>query len=155
MPTHLKTETPNDLGVMAQAVGRRWRAVVDGELGRCGLTASTWRVLFFLGQMGNGVRPKDLAEALDMERPSLVQLVDKMERENLIRRQDDPADRRGKTLHMTEHGADIHRQAEKVARAVADRLTANITDQEFALTKTVFEKILTAIDLEGNRTNKI
>lgn len=154
MATHLKTETPNDLGVMAQAVGRRWRAIVDGELGRCGLTASTWRVLFFMSQMGDGVRPKDLAEALDMERPSLGQLLDKMERESLIRRQDDPADRRGKTLHMTGHGMEIFCQAREVAQAVTDRLTANITDQEFALTKTVFEKILTAIDLEGNRTKR-
>ncbi len=136
---------------MAQRLGRRWRQMVDAELRLCGLTASTWRVLHILGEQGDGARPKDIAEALSLERPSLAQLLDKLQREKLIERRDDPRDHRGKTVHMTDRGAHIHRQAKDEVQSITDRLTKNITEREFAIIKTVFDKIHRAIDLEDNR----
>ena len=62
---------------------RRWRVIMDAEVKRFGLTTATCRPLFYLGELGDGVRPKDLAEALEMERPSLGQLVDRLEAHGL------------------------------------------------------------------------
>lgn len=130
-----------DFGLQLTRLGRHWRQAVDAQLRAYGLTAATWRPLFHLGNLGDGVRLKDLAEALDMERPSLGQLVDRLEREGLVERRDAPDDRRGKTIHLTGAGRDIYHQTVRVATQVADALTAQVSDQELADCLRVLDKI--------------
>ena len=135
-----------DFGISAVRLGRRWRQSVDNQLRRYGLTASTWRPLFYLGELGDGVRPKDLAEALDMERPSLGQLIDRLERENLVERRSTADDRRGKTIHLTPAGREIYQRTIEVALAVSQRLTAQISDDEIKQCLSVFERIRQAAE---------
>ena len=130
-----------DFGLQLLQLGRRWRHAVDMELRTYGLTAATWRPLFHLGNLGDGVRLKDLAEALDMERPSLGQLVDRLERDGFVERRGAPDDRRGKTIHLTASGQDIYGQTVRVATAVAARLTATVNDEELAFCAGVFQRI--------------
>lgn len=138
--------TKRDFGLMALRLSRRWRHAVDADLQKCGLTAATWRPLFYLGMLGDGVRLKDLAEALDMERPSLGQLVDRLEKENLVERRGAPDDRRGKTIHLTATGKEVHDQAVTIGLEVADRLMGGISDEEVDVCLSVFDRINRAID---------
>ena len=50
------------------------------------------------------MRQTDLAAALDIEGPSLVRLLDALERQGLVERCGEPDDRRVKTLRMTPAG---------------------------------------------------
>ncbi len=138
------TQIRRDFGLQTIRVGRHWRQAVDTRLRAFGLTAATWRPLFHLGNLGDGVRLKDLAEALDMERPSLGQLVDRLEREGLVTRRDAPEDRRGKTIHLTETGRAIYDQTVKTATEVALALTEAVSDQDLAVCLRVFDKIAAA-----------
>lgn len=138
-----------DFGLHILRMGRHWRHAVDTQLRDYGLTAATWRPLFHLGNLGDGVRLKDLAEALDMERPSLGQLVDRLEREGLVLRRDAVEDRRGKTIHLTDAGREIYNQTVKVATEVADCLTADVSDEEMAQCARVFNKINAAFQQRG------
>lgn len=140
-----------DFGLYVLRMGRHWRHAVDVQLRGYGLTAATWRPLFHLGNLGDGVRLKDLAEALDMERPSLGQLVDRLEREGLVQRRDAVEDRRGKTIHLTDAGRDIYNQTVKVTIEVADRLTADVSDEEMAQCARVFMKINAAFERGNDR----
>lgn len=135
-----------DFGLMALRLSRRWRHAVDTDLQRYGLTAATWRPLFYLGILDEGVRLKDLAEALDMERPSLGQLVDRLEREKLVERRGAADDRRGKTIHLTDTGRLVHDQAVTIGQEVADRLLAGVSEEEIDLCLSVFERVNRAID---------
>lgn len=134
--------TRRDFGLQTIRVGRHWRQTVDMRLGAFGLTAATWRPLFHLGNLGDGVRLKDLAEALDMERPSLGQLIDRLEREGLVVRRDAPEDRRGKTIHLTEAGRVIYNQTVKTTTEVALALTAGVSDRDLAICLKVFDRII-------------
>ena len=59
---------------------------MDEELSGYGLTDATWRPLFHLGRLGDGIRQTELAEALGIQGPSLVRLLDNLERDGLISR---------------------------------------------------------------------
>jgi MarR family transcriptional regulator for hemolysin len=120
---------------------RRWRVIMDAEVSRFGLTTATCRPLFYLGELGDGVRPKDLAEALEMERPSLGQLIDRLEAQGLIRRQDDPHDRRGKTLHLTKDGRAIYDITARAAERVRRELIEGVTEKDMAACMRVFGRI--------------
>jgi MarR family transcriptional regulator for hemolysin len=120
---------------------RRWRVIMDAEVKRFGLTTATCRPLFYLGELGDGVRPKDLAEALEMERPSLRQLIDRLETQGLIRRQDDPHDRRGKTLHLTKAGQEIYDVTAGAAERMRRELIKGVTEKDMAACMRVFARI--------------
>lgn len=77
-----------------------------------------------------GLRPSQLAGALDIERPNMVTLLDELEQADLIQRERDPSDRRAHALTATLEGRKL------CARAVAENekreaaLLAGLSDAE-------------------------
>ena len=65
---------------------RRWRQVLDTAFQAHSLTAATWRPLFYLQNLGEGVCQKDLAASIGIEGPPLVRLPDTLLAKELIRR---------------------------------------------------------------------
>jgi len=89
-----------DFGFRVARVARRLRQAVDAELRAYGLTEATWRPLAYVGRLGDGVRQKELATALAIEGPSLVRLLDSLERRGLIeRREEEPIAGRAHLSH--------------------------------------------------------
>jgi MarR family transcriptional regulator for hemolysin len=71
------------------------------------------------------MRQTDLAAALDIEGPSLVRLLDALERQGLVVRCGEPDDRRVKTLHMTAAGHAMYTVLAATNQRVADHLLHN------------------------------
>src|SRR5260370_25374412 len=90
-----------DFGFRVARIARRLRQAVDAELRVLGLTEATWRPLVYVRRLGDGVRQKELATALSIEGPSLVRLLDNLERRGLIDLRADEGDRRARGLHPT------------------------------------------------------
>ena len=51
-------------------------------------------------RLGDGVRQKELATALSIEGPSLVRLLDNLERRGFIERREDETDRRARGIYL-------------------------------------------------------
>ena len=83
-----------DFGFRVARIARRLRQAVDAELRAYGLTDATWRPLAYVGKLGGGVRQKELATALSIEGPTLVRLLDNLERRGLIERRSRLSSRR-------------------------------------------------------------
>ncbi len=60
--------------------------------------------LLSIGRMGDGVRQVNLAQALGIESPSLVRLIDQLCKAGLVERCEDCADRRANILSLTDEG---------------------------------------------------
>ena len=97
-----------DFGRSLSLLGQRWRREMDLAMRRFNLTDATWRPLYYLGSYGDGLRQTDLAAALGIEGPSLVRLVDALERDGLLRRELQDDDRRVRLLHLTDQGRDTY-----------------------------------------------
>ncbi|MFA7522950.1 MAG: MarR family transcriptional regulator [Halothiobacillaceae bacterium] len=81
-------------------VSRLWRSQVNEILSTYGLTASAWAVLRILRDEGEGRTQKELAGELGIEGPTLVKLLDGLERGDWIERRVSEADRRAKTIWL-------------------------------------------------------
>lgn len=63
-----------------------------------------------------GLRQSDLADALAIERPNVVQIVDELERLGLVQRCTAEDDRRAYALHATAEGRRLQNRAMQAAR---------------------------------------
>lgn len=82
-------------------VNRKMRTLFDARAKELGLTQSRARLLLALAQE-EGMSQTRLAAALDIEQPSLVGLLDGLEKLGSITRQADPEDRRSKRIFLTD-----------------------------------------------------
>ncbi len=76
-------------------------------LGQVGLSFPKYEVLHYLRQAKDPLSLGKLAECQQCARSNITQLVDRLENEGLVRRIDDPADRRGVLAELTPAGATL------------------------------------------------
>jgi MarR family transcriptional regulator for hemolysin len=94
-------------------VSRAYKAAADRMASDFELShASAWPVLM-IGRLGDGARPGAVADAVGVEPPSLVRIIDQLVAAGLVLRQDDPSDRRAKTLHLSAEGKQCAARLEK------------------------------------------
>src|ERR1700754_1286662 len=107
-------------GFRVARIARRLRQAVDSELGAYGLTEATWRPLAYVGRLGDGVRQRELPGALGpggaaLEGPSLVRLLDNLERRGLIVRREHEGDRRVRGIYLTAPGRELQRRVLRIS----------------------------------------
>lgn len=130
-----------DFGFSVARISRRLRQAVDAELRAFGLTEATWRPLIYVRRLGDGVRQKELAAALAIEGPSLVRLLDNLERRGLIERREDETDRRARGIHLTLSGRALAVRAAKVGGEIQARLLARVPLAELEACQRVLASI--------------
>src|SRR5260370_41861056 len=133
-----------DFGFNVARLSRRLRQAVDAELHTFGLTDATWRPLAYVGRLGGGVRQKELATALSIEGPSLVRLLDNLERRGLIERREDENDRRARGIYLTRPGLALAKRAAKVGGEIQARLLARVPPAELE----ACQRVLAGIERE-------
>jgi MarR family transcriptional regulator for hemolysin len=131
-----------DFGFRVSRIARRLRQAVDAELGAYGLTEATWRPLAYVGRLGEGVRQKELATALGIEGPSLVRLLDNLERRDLIERREDDSDRRVRGIYLTRPGRELAKRVAAVSSEIQRRLLSDVAADDLA----AFERVLAGIE---------
>jgi len=134
-----------DFGRTMFRMGQAWRRQMDLAMQQFGLTDATWRPLFYLGRFGDGMRQKDLAAMIDIEGPSLVRLLDALERQGLVERRDEADDRRAKTLHLTPAGRAAYKRQAVVYYRISNRILQHVSDADIAVCKRVFAQLEAAM----------
>jgi len=84
-------------------VSRKMRTLFDARVRAKGLTLARARALMFLGRNGC-MTQTELADLLEIEGPTLVPLLDSLEKQALIERRPVDGDRRAKQIALTEAG---------------------------------------------------
>ena len=108
-----------NFGFLVHDVARLMRTVYDRRTKALGLTRSQWWVLNHL-HANDGISQTELADLLDLEKPSLGRLLDRLEAKDWIERRPDGADRRVKRVHLTPRVQGLVREL----RTIAARLRA-------------------------------
>jgi MarR family transcriptional regulator for hemolysin len=89
-----------NLGFLVHDVARLMRVAYDRRAKALGLTRSQWWVLNHL-YFNEGITQSELADLLDVEKPTLGRLLDRLEVKGWIARQADRRDRRAKRVYLT------------------------------------------------------
>ncbi len=79
---------------------------LEGGLAELGLSMAKQSALTALADAGEPLTLSDLAARLSCVRSNITQLVDRLEADGLVRRVDDPADRRSVRAELTPSGAE-------------------------------------------------
>ena len=122
-------------------VGRQWRRAVDRRLQQFGLTEATWLPLVHIARAPAPMRQKDLAASLVLDSSSVVRLLDALETSGLIERREENADRRAKTIALTQRALSIIDQVEAVSRQVRNTALAELSDEELAIATRVLDRV--------------
>ncbi len=89
-----------NFGFILHDVARLLRTTYDRRVRDLGLTRSQWWVLTHLFRK-DGITQSELAEMLELEKPSLGRLLDRLEAKGWVRREVDARDRRAKRDFLT------------------------------------------------------
>ncbi|WP_082853343.1 MarR family winged helix-turn-helix transcriptional regulator [Bordetella ansorpii] len=144
----MKTPTDSQLMAVSAALpvlARAYRAAADKVLAGYGLSQATAWPVILAGRLGDGLRQGALAEALGIEGPSLVRLLDHLVSAGLIERREDPSDRRARTLHLTESGQALRAKLEDVLTRIRRELFKGIDADDVAACLRVFEQLTLAL----------
>src|SRR3569623_2165777 len=90
-----------EFGRMIGEVSRAWRDEMNRRLKPFGLNVSMRQVLMQLHRNPGGLMQRDLAHLLGIEGPTLVRLLDRLEKKQWIRRIKAPDDKRRKYAVLT------------------------------------------------------
>jgi DNA-binding MarR family transcriptional regulator len=97
----LRENLERTFGFILHDVARLLRTTYDRRVRDLDLTRSQWWVLTHLFRK-DGITQSELAESLELEKPSLGRLLDRLEGKGWVRREADPNDRRAKRIFLTE-----------------------------------------------------
>jgi DNA-binding MarR family transcriptional regulator len=114
-----------DLGALPARVTRR---LIDAErplLEAHGLSMWAYIALSHLARAPVGTQLA-LAQAINYDKTRLIGLLDELERDGLITRKPDPADRRARTVDLTAAGRRRHAAARADVRAMEDEFLGDL-----------------------------
>jgi MarR family transcriptional regulator for hemolysin len=134
-------ERHTEFGFLVARIARRMRQAVDAEMRLIGLTEATWRPLMYVRSLGDGVRQKELATAMSIEGPSLVRLLDNLERRGFIERREDETDRRARGIHLTRSGRELAVRAARIGNGFQARLLAGVPLAELETCERVLQTL--------------
>ncbi|MCF0076151.1 MarR family winged helix-turn-helix transcriptional regulator [Streptomyces lomondensis] len=132
-PDGSPTLPPNfakSIGFLLNKAGQLLTAQFESELAPYGLSARNWGVLRFIDVNGNQSQ-QSIGEQLRIDRSTMVNLVDELERMGYVVRLRDPHDRRRYAVTLTEYGRrQLRSGLDSVEDKVTDRFLERISEQD-------------------------
>ncbi|MFB2830967.1 transcriptional regulator SlyA [Aeromonas jandaei] len=120
---------------------RLWRTAADLELAPLGLTHPRWTALWKLSRMGNHVSQKTLADALEIELPSLMRTLGQLEEQGLIERHCCSQDKRARIVSVTPTGQTLLDQIANRIMNIRRELLAGIDEETLSLFEATVQRI--------------
>jgi MarR family transcriptional regulator for hemolysin len=111
--------------------GKAIREYFEEALGQENASLATWIVMYGI-ENGASASQRDLAKSLRIEGATLTRHLDRMERDGLIVRTRDEADRRQIRAELTAEGKELYRRLKVVARRTNRRVCEGLSEQDQA-----------------------
>lgn len=112
------------------------------RLEKYGTTRIQWIAMYFLLKADKPMSQKELAALMNVQDPSLARLIDRMERDGLLQRIENPQDKRVKFLELTETGRSKAEALMPQGEEFSNLLLENVTDEEIENFHRVLDKML-------------
>jgi MarR family transcriptional regulator for hemolysin len=119
-------------GIAIGDCARIWRNKVNERLRPLGLSQATWLTLWNLSWFPEGLGQAELAERLGIEGPTLVRLLDRLEKDGLVQRIASVDDRRRKVVVLTESARPLLGQVKKIIAELRMDVMKAIPDEQLA-----------------------
>ncbi|HEY1721487.1 MAG TPA: MarR family transcriptional regulator [Magnetospirillaceae bacterium] len=136
-----KSDSRRDLGFAIADAKRLCTQAMDQRMRPLGLSQATWRTLFHLDRHGEGITQRALAEYMGIEGPTLVRLLDNLERSGLVERRPSPTDRRANTLHLTAKARPVLKTINRIAEELRAEFFDGVDEDEIHVVRKVMDRM--------------
>jgi DNA-binding MarR family transcriptional regulator len=126
---------------MLLEAGRTQFGRLENALKAVGLSAAKYYVLSQLAESREPVALRQLAQEQECVPSNMTTLVDRLEADGLVRRVDDPTDRRSKRAELTDLGREKAAEGAEAVAAVEAAFVESLDPTE----RLALEKVLSAI----------
>lgn len=123
------TSIHQSLGYWVSLLSRSMEAQFSRRLAPHGLTRMAYAVLGVIVFDGK-TTPKHIAEFLGLDRAAVTRLLDKLEEQDLIRRDRDRNDRRSVSTRATPRGETLALEMQAQSRTVVTMFSASLTPEQ-------------------------
>lgn len=105
------------------------------------VTRAQWIALFYIGK-GEGIFQKELSDYMNIKESSMVRLMDRMEKEDLVVRKKEVSDRRITRLVITEKGKILREKLIPLGQSFNVDATKDISEEELKTFKDVLARMI-------------
>jgi len=143
----------DEFGLVLFGTARAWRTKLDERLRPLGLSQGKWRTLIHLSQGGDKLTQKEIAERMGIEEPTLAGLLNRLESDGWIERQESPNDRRCKIVHLRKRSKAVLDEIFSAAHQLRDELIEDVPPGELEICMRVLNQIRQRAEVEGAAGN--
>lgn len=118
--------------LLLRTVPRDWRAAIDRRLAPLGLSQAKWMPLLYLMRAEGPPTQTEIAKHLEIESPTLVRLLDRLEADDWIERKACPGDRRARHIHLTPRAKQLCGEVQAIVMDVRRQLLGDVSPAELA-----------------------
>lgn len=137
----VSTAPINEFGLVLFGTARAWRTKLDQRLRPLGLTQGKWRTLMHLSCGGDKLTQKEIAERMGIEGPTLAGLLNRLEGDGWITRQESLNDRRCKTVHLQRRSQSVLDRIFSAAHELREELLHDVPLEDLATCLRVLTQI--------------
>jgi len=126
---------------LLHGTARAWRSKLDQRLKPLGLSQAKWRTLLHLSLAGEPITQAEIASRLEIEEPTLVTLLHRLERGGWVARKNSAHDRRCKTVHLGRRATRVISEITAAANKLRGELLADVSSAELRTCMRVLERV--------------
>ena len=120
---------------------RLWRLALDKRLKHLGIGQSGWMTIAMIAKSDEPLSQRALADLVGVEGPSMVSMLDRLERDGFVARAASTLDRRVKLVQLTDAGKTVYAEVLKEATAFRAGLLADLDPDALAAATVLLEAL--------------
>lgn len=128
------------VGFLLAKAYQRGCAIFKEEFEGYDITPQQFGLLGFLWQE-DGLSQAELSVRSQIDRTTMGGLIDRLEKEGLVKRLSDPDDRRAYRICLTARGKAMEEELSAIAERTQSRFTAALTEEEQETLKKLLQKL--------------
>ncbi|MDQ6861583.1 MAG: MarR family transcriptional regulator [Verrucomicrobiota bacterium] len=140
----------DEFGLVLFSTARAWRTKLDQRLRPLGLSQGKWRTLMHLSRGGDRVTQKEIAENMGIEEPTLAGLLNRLEADGWVKREESPNDRRCKIVHLQRQSQPVLDEIFSAAHQLRDELLKDIPRRDLETCMRVLLRIRGEAEAEAD-----
>jgi MarR family transcriptional regulator, transcriptional regulator for hemolysin len=149
----------NSIGYKVYRTSRVFQKAFDLELRhKIGMTLSQWRVINILVSF-NGITQKEIADKLELEAPSLIPIIDKLQSLELVERKSDPKDRRINRIYLTKKAESLYESMHECGLSIIKSATKGINQDQLNIVikylDTIINNLINSYNFENFNQEQI
>ncbi len=146
-----KFDFENSIGFIINRTAKALIHAFDQELrNKFGITFGQWKIIIILTNNDDGLSQKEIADKLGLEGPTIIPIIDKLEKDGFVNRMVNKNDRRNNQIFLTEKTISLLDSIINYALKIKEISIRNISEQDLSITKHTLEKMWQNIQNEFN-----